>query len=228
MSTTFDSDAVQMLLEQVASEGEPRLYLPGDDLPDALASLPSAWRNLVTQDESPADFVHQWWKPLGAMLPATIELLERKTSVVALLLTRTEPPSLVYCFGTDKTFFASRGYLPLVDCEKKLHPLALATDLTPLYIVHDGWVDFFSGDGGPSRFASWRKVGGQSGSSDSFLEVYVNGSSSAGFDLTVSPAPAYSLLPDENEVEPIPDFWAWLDDALATTLEDLDDAAEAA
>ncbi|HEX6842554.1 MAG TPA: hypothetical protein VF113_13545 [Stellaceae bacterium] len=222
MSAPPDSEAIELLLENVAAEEDARLIFQGEQGATA-AGLPQAWIDMLTKPGKPAEFIDRWWAPVRDRLPATIGLLKQKTSSIGLLTTRQSPASLVYCFGTDKSLFANRGFMPVRDYAQAVRGRELPLDLSALYRIHDGWVDFFSSDDGLLPIGKWHVLGGKGGVPP-FLEVYLSGSTSMGFDIASRPARAHALLPDEDTVEPVGDVWAWLDEALANNLEDLDDA----
>jgi len=223
MSFKPEPEAIDLLLDALTQEGRPQLVFPGEPV-GSVPAMPQMWIDMLVSEVDPATFIERWWMPMRDRLPSTLSLLKRKTSCLGVLSTEKRPLSLLYCFGTEKSLFANRGFLPLQDYDAAIRGYRLATDLSPFYRVHDGWVDVFSGDGGPLPVAEWHLLGGDTGDSSRFLEIYLNGGMSMGFDLSVQPAVAYALWPDEAKVEPVANVWAWLDRALADGLEDLGDA----
>ena len=222
MSATLEPEAIELLLENVASEEDARFLSPGE-ITDAAGTLPQPWIEMLAANIEPAKFVERWWAPVQDRLPETVQLLKQKTSCLVLLATRQKPLSLVYCFGTDKGLFANRGFLPVSDA-RSINRRDLPVELGALYQIHDGWLDFFSSDDGLLPINEWRMLGSKTGTPP-FLEIYLNGNTSMGFDMSSRPARAFSLLPDEEIVEPVGDIWAWLDEAFAAGLEDIADAS---
>jgi hypothetical protein len=220
VNRTPDASGLEMLWDAVAAEGDVRFWLPTDD-PSVANTIPKGWLEGLKADSEPGAFVRRCWQPLQDRLPRTVELLARHTDGILLLTTASRPPSLVYCFGTDRQLFAQRGFVPCTDeAIRTLGERRLPVDLAPLYRVHDGFVDFFSSDGGPLPLDAWRLVRHPDGDGGDLLEFYVNGSNSAGFEKS-DPVHAWYLDPDDEEVVRIDDLWSWLDEMLAVSLEDL-------
>jgi hypothetical protein len=93
-------------------------------------------------------------------------------------------------------------------------------DLAPLLAVHDGWVDFFSLDGGVLPTNDWRLVNEDEAP---LLEVFRDGAAGVGVDFSAATPGVVLLDPDAEAVEPIADFWRWLDEFHAASLDELDD-----
>ena len=170
----------------------------------------------------PQALVRRLWQPVAHLLPRTLDLLARRTDALLLLTTAARPCSLLYCFGTDLQLFAQRGFLPCA--AQSTSQQAAPTppfELLPFYRLHDGFVDFFSSDGGPLPLADWREVRDPDGVAPTLLEFYVDGSCSAGFEVSAPRVRAWHLDPDEDEVRAIEPIWPWLDEVLAGSLEDI-------
>lgn len=221
MNRAPDASGLETLWDSVVSEGDVRFWLPGDDL-GSVGEIPETWREAVRPDSDPRAFVRRLWQPVEQLLPRTLDLLARHTDGLLLMTTASRPCSLVYCFGTDRQLFAQRGFLPCsAEASSQLAARTLPFDVLPFYRVHDGFVDFFASDGGPLPLAQWREVADPDGVAPTLLEFYVDGSRSAGFELSAHPARAWLLDPDEDEVRAIEQLWPWLDEVLASSLEDL-------
>lgn len=221
MSTIPDQDAIDLLMETVEAEGSPLLVFPGQPLP-APDELPPQWRELLAGRESPAAFIARAWAGLQEILPRTLELLPARTTTIALLRTASRPPSLVYLFGADKNLYANRGFAPRrLPAGPAVPPGAWPVDVAPFLAVHDGWVDFFSLDGGLLPADDWRVAAEDEAP---FLQIFRNGASAAGFELADPGAGILFLDTDEDQVAQVPDFWRWLDDYYVTSLEELEDA----
>jgi hypothetical protein len=220
MSAKPDDEAIDMLLDAIAGEGPARLVFPRE-AGAPVASMPHDWIALIEGSETPAAFIRRTWAPVQALLPRTCELLAARTSAIALLATAMRPPSLVYMFGLSKDLLASRGFAPDPEWTPAYRAGDWPMDLAPLLSVHDGWVDFFSHDGGVLPSREWRVIGeGEA----PLLEVFRNGAAAVGVDFSVAKPAVVLLDPDADAVLPIADFWSWLDDFHASSLEEMDDA----
>jgi hypothetical protein len=215
----LSQDAYDSILEQVSHEGDPLLILPPQDQLPARADIPASWARILSKPDAHKLVLAELWEPVKTLLPGTLDGLKKKLSGVALLLTASRPPSLLYLFGLDSNFYAHRGFAPV----SRLPELGvrLSADLQPLYGLHDGWVDFFSGDFGPVPSGQWRHIGAEEDGTGGFLGIFSNGSAALGFDLEDGTGDAYALWPDDDEVEEVPDFYAALDQWLAGQLKDI-------
>ena len=214
-------DQTDELLEQAEPEGNAVLLpAPTAALP-AGAAVPAAWRALLARPDAHRRVVQELWGPVARRLPATAHMLSSRVQALALLLTDSEPPSLLYAFTESADVFAHRGFAPA----EALPPEAakLPVDLTELYRVHDGWVDLFGGDAGPLPASKWRRVPSlRDPGAGGFLELFTHGATSMGFDLTETPPQCLELRGGDEEVERVADFWARLDEWLSADLEDMD------
>jgi len=126
----------------------------------------------------------------------------------------------MYIFTKQGEIFARRGYLPI----EKLPPVSgqLPIDLSIVYLIHNGWVDLFSGDTGPLPTEEWQVLGrSNADGQDGFLEVFSTGGNAMGFDIAESPAKSYIIWSDED-VDPVDDFWSRLDSWMADGLGGMD------
>jgi hypothetical protein len=209
---------IDELLEQLDLEGHPRIV----PIVDAAAvEVPAAWQELVGRADAHRRVVSALWSTLEPRLPNTVRQLTRRVRALALAVTEAHPVSLLYLFSGDHELYAQRGFPPAAS----LPPAAarLKVRLGEFYRVHDGWVDLFGGDGGPRPVAAWRHV--PPGDPEGFLEIYSSGTTSLGFDLGETTPGCYEIIPDEDRVEPLADFWAALDERIVQNLEDLDSNA---
>jgi hypothetical protein len=220
MTEQLDDDALDLLLDSVEPEGDVVLRLAGHDLTD-IGEVPQQWRNVLQGREKPQAFMDHFWAPIKQLLPLTVKLLIKKTSAIGVVATAARPLSLLYLFGLDKELYANRGFLPDNAFSARATQYALPPELKRFYEIHNGWVDFFSLDGGLLPVADWRL---STAPDAPYLEIYRNGSDSFGFDVSSKPPVPVALQPNEDIVERVPDLWAWLDQAYASALEDLDDA----
>jgi hypothetical protein len=217
---TYDDDAITDMLEEVDREGHPKIQVDLAKALSAVASLPPAWEPLrATADRKQA--LAALWQPVADKLPRTVQMLQRKLAGFAILTTDAVPMSLLYLLDEGRDLMAFRGFPPVATLPEAAR--ALSVDLSPLYRLHDGWVNLFSGEDGPAPSGQW-KVRGQAKGVKGFLEVFSKGSQALGFDLDDAPAKAFSMDTDDDEVEAVADFWAELDERLAMDLKAFPDA----
>lgn len=216
----IDETHLSELLDNVTSEGNPRLLVA----PVAISEIrvvPMIWQELLTSPNADRLITRTLWAPVAQLLPKTVASIENKLRGLAILSTEKKRPSLIYLFTKEGDFFARRGYPPVTQLPEISRKLSV--DISPLYDIHDGWVDFFSGDGGTMPINEWQVLGESApGRRDGFLEVYSTGGSSLGFDLSESPASPYAIW-SEGDVEPLESWWNKLDQRLANNLEPFDD-----
>lgn len=133
---------------------------------------------------------------------------------LAVLHTRERGASLVYFFRKKNgNFTLQRGFPPAGVLPEVASRFPI--DLSPLYSVHDGLVDFCSFDGGPIPSAEWRSLAAADDSNATLVVVAQDGARSFGFDVSGNPARSYEIQPDEDEVAAIADPWAFLDELMA-------------
>jgi hypothetical protein len=195
------------------------LSLPAE--PSALSrfNVPNSWLLALATSGSADMQVRALWDGLRLQLPRTCEALATKVSGLALLRTRENGLSLIYQFGIGDEMVARRGFGPL----SVLPPVAgrFPINLMPLYGLHDGFVHFMSYDGGPLRSRQWRTLTDPDSGEPSLVKIATDGSEAFGFDSTNFPMACYSIKPDEDEVELVDDPWAFLDDLIASRIEDI-------
>jgi len=164
------------------------------------------------------------WEPLKKLMPRTRLAYAEHCVMLVALQTNEHPLSLLYCFDLGTDWTAQRGFLPGGPLPKvaKRFPI----DLTPLYALHDGLVSVITGEGGPMPMNAWRSIPDQRGGA--MTEVLSEGARGFGFDIDEDPVPAYFLDADDEEdpVEVVKKPWAFMDDFLASWLDDEDDDEE--
>jgi hypothetical protein len=75
---------------------------------------------------------------------------------VGLLSTEDVPASLIYFFRDGDYLFAYRGRPPL--SERQLRDAKVPQEFLDFYRIHDGWVLYYSEDGGPAPHGEWSSV----------------------------------------------------------------------
>lgn len=214
----LSQEAYHLIIKQVSQEGNPLLLLPPQAEIPRRDGIPAAWARILARPDAHKIALAELWGPMQAFLPATVAAMEKSLSGVALLLTASRPPSLLYFFGLDgDDLYAHRGYAPAAALPEL--GVRLSADLLPFYSLHDGWVDFYSEDFGPYPTSMWRPIGVDENGAGGFLPVIGNGSNALGFDL--EDGKSYALWPNDQEVEAVPNFWAELDEWIAEQFEDI-------
>jgi hypothetical protein len=172
--------------------------------------IPGRWQRALGMSGSIAQRIVALWSGLEPLLPRTL---------MALLRTREHGLSLVYVFSNADALTAYRGFMPL----QALPPIAsqFPVNLAPLYGMHDGLVHFMSHDAGPLPVSQWQTLTDKDSGEPSLVKIATDGPNAFGFDVSESPAQAYGLFPDEDDVQRVQDPWAFLDDLLASGIEEL-------
>jgi hypothetical protein len=215
-----DLSVLESFSEAVDFEEDVRwlpLPAPASDL--TAAAVPAGWVDLMSQPWSAAELTARLWQPAQAVLPRTVDRFTR-VHEVAVLSTRQRGASLVYLFrSADGTSTPWRGFAPAT----AMPPVAarFPIELSTLYSIHDGLVHFYSHDGGPLPCAQWRALTETDASDPTLVVIAQDGPRAFGFDVSQSPAQAYDVDPEEDDVTLVVDPWAFLDDM--TALEWLDD-----
>lgn len=217
----FGPESIEWLAEEMEPEGEMSLITaPDQSLEPAGALVPSEWRRVLGQDNPGEAVADLLWKGLEGSLPKTVSILRRKLCSTAILLTQRRPPSLLYLFTEDEEPYVYRGFVPAGALPQAV--AAIPVDLSAFYRLHDGWYSLDSQDGGLWPVARWENYAG-AGGTNPFVAVLGNGSMRLGFGRVGGRWAAYSLWPNDEEVEEIADFWAAVDESYEALLEDLDD-----
>lgn len=183
--------------------------------------LPPAWEAALRNSTTVSGRIEALWSGLESLLPRTLAVFCAKCEGLALLETKASPLSLVYIFSADGQITALRGFLPV----PTLPPISaqVPVNLAAFYGIHDGLIDLASHDGGPAPTAQWQVVADRDTGKPGLIKIAMNGPDAFGFDITETPAQAIAIYPDEDDVTVVKDedVWAFLDNLLASPLEDL-------
>jgi hypothetical protein len=221
-------DQLAELIDSVVDEGEPELTI--GPLREAPADLPSLWTQALTSRD-PAAFVADLWMPMASRLPRVYEAIRDRLRGVGFLRTEEREASLVYLFADRDSVFAFRGYLPL--SEDEIEASGLPGEFLDFYRIHNGWVYFDSGDGGPLPASEWLplsevweevalKLPPGDGSPDTLLTVFREGSDLAiAYDTSRSPALPMHCRND-GSVDVLLDVWTSVDREIGELLEECD------
>ncbi len=216
----IDSGIVEEIEDMLAEEGGYYAQWMSRDAQRIAKEFPSEWKEAFQNHLLP-EAIAKLWSGVSKHLPRFTKLLSAKTMDVVVVSSDTAPPSLLYVLVDESAgeFVAYRGYLGTVDSTDLSKKLPI--DVSPLYAIHNGWVELASLEDGPLPMADWDLIETQD---SKFLQMMSLEEDSMGFDLTESPAKAYMLWRSHQEVEDIEDFWPWLDDFLSESIEDFDNA----
>lgn len=195
------------------------LPVPADESRARAMGVPDRWAHVLTSPDPVGQQVASLWSGLRPVLPRTCKVLAEQTHGLALLRTREHGASLVYLFISGGELVARRGFAP----SAALPAIAarFPIDLSPLYQLHDGFVHLASYDGGPLPIAQWKTLVDPETREPSLVKIAVDGADAFGFDISEFPCRAYALSPDDDDVAEIEAPWTFIDDLLASRLEDL-------
>lgn len=188
-----------------------------------LHTLPQNWRDVLREKKSIRDFLEDNWIVGSAVLPRTISLLKNKVKQVAVIEQASGSLiSLLYLFTQKDSLRFRIGYLPINILPEVFQKLPI--DMSPIYQIHNGFVDLISCDAG---FLPTDKCdvffNEELGNIESFLKVFGVGSNSLGFDLESKEREPYIIWGSDEEIEPVDNFWIELDQWIALGIEDFDD-----
>jgi hypothetical protein len=217
---SIDPDLLAEYSRFVDWEGEHTwVTVPADPLVARNLRVDARWLLPLTANVRVGECVSKLWKELAPMVPRTSAALSAKTTALALLQTRKFGVSLIYFVGRGDDMVVRRGYSPsnALPGVSDLFPI----DLKLFYQLHDGFVNFMSHDGGPLPALEWRTVVDPESGGPSLVKIAMDGSEAFGFDVSESPAQGYVLRPSDGEVEAVMDAWAFLDDLMASYIEDV-------
>jgi hypothetical protein len=209
----MDSSLLEPFSEHVASEGSPRwLSVPASLETMTAAGVPARWMASLTGAMTFEERIGRLWGDLRLSLPRSYAVYSRNLYGLALLETQGRGWSLVYGFRMRQRLTLRRGFSPT----PSLPPVAarFPADLSPLYSLHDGLVHFMTDDAGPLPASEWERVTSEGDAEPSLVKVALHGSEAFGFDISVDPVQAYRLSPDDDDVQPIDNVWAYLDDLI--------------
>ena len=214
MAKKFDS-----ILKHLEFEGGLVHYAPPLETDLALnLATPQNWLPALCGPQNPAEQIRTLWAPLEQWLPRTIDAYAKNCLALAVVRTREAPLSILYCFDLGKTWTAMRGFAPNSALPEVSR--AFPVDLTPLYALHNGLVNFASGEDGPLPIERWTLIEDpQRGGG--LLEVLSEGGRGVGFDIGSKPVRCYRIDADDEDepVTEIADPWAHVDSHLAKWLE---------
>jgi len=210
------------LAESLSVDGHVEVMFAGSERLRYMPGVPSTWQKALASRENAPYQVLDLWQPLRRLLPRTVEILKSRLVDVLLASLGASRYSLVYVFRQEGEVMAQIGYLPATEAQFVSIPGKLRTLLAPFYLVHDGWVDIHSRDGGPLPISEWISFKAGSTAGPTLLATYSNGGHFAGFDLSDPLLTPYGLWPEDDEVQKLNDFWTHVDDQIAASLEDCD------
>lgn len=189
---------------------------------DARASswnLPDRWRQALLTPGASAVKIAALWSGLEELLPRTLAAYTGKVYGLALLRTRRHALSVVYVFDNDGELTGYRGFAPVQEWPEVASRFPV--DLLPLYNLHDGLVQLATYEAGPMPVGEWDTLRDQGTGEPDLVKVALDGPNAFGFDVSENPVQAYAVLSSIEEVEPVAEPWAFLDDLLASRIEDL-------
>jgi len=209
------------VLKYVAHEGHVVVHTSPLDLAVAKGiGVPSAWLAALTGPTKISEQILTLWGPLAKLMPRTRTAYAAHCVALVALQTTTHPLSLLYCFDLGTSWMAQRGFPPggpLPEVARRF-----PVDLSPLYALHDGLVNWASQGDGPLPMARWTAIPDQQGGE--LIEVLSEGARGLGFDMSVDPVRSYWLdaSSQKDPVREVEDPWAFMDKYMARWLEGME------
>lgn len=208
-------------MKYIAREGQVVVHTPPLDVGVAKRiGVPQAWLEALTGPATISEQILTLWRPLAKLMPRSRTAYATHCVALVAVQTGTHPLSLLYCFDLGTDWMAQRGFLP----GRPLPEVAgrFPMDLSPLYALHDGLVNWASQDDGPLPVEEWRATSDQQGGE--ILEVLTEGGRALGFVVSVDPVRAYWVDADSetDPVREVEDPWAFMDKFMASWLEGME------
>jgi hypothetical protein len=225
MKNLLSSEEIESILEYLEPEGQPFLYLGGELEVESVPNIPISWIEIFKNPATKVEKILEYWSNYQNLLPQTCKLLRDKLFDLALIISRGEPPSLLYVLRCENELFGQRGFIPATDDELILAKPSFRSLIQEFYKFHNGWIDLFSADGGPLPIAKWQKIeANEITASAELLGVFTNGSHMIGIESNHKGVMVHRIWPNDDEVETINNFWMAIDDELALSLDDCDES----
>lgn len=219
----MDAEMLEPFTEHVRREGSPRWFPLSTDANGVIAfNLPASWRDAAVSSGSKRAIIRKIWGGVATTLPRTYTLILDRVVDISILATDRNPSSLVYFFRNADQIIARRGYAPLT--AMPAIAAKFSEDLFPFYSMHNGWVNFFSDDGGLLRVTDWESFPNADGADPGFVKVASLGSNAFGWDVSSSPPECYTLWPDDDDVERVDEPWSELDGWMSASIKNMDPA----
>jgi hypothetical protein len=206
------------VLKYVAHERQVVLHTPPLELAVAKRiGVQPAWLDALTGPAAISEQILTLWRPLAKLMPRTRTAYAAHCVALVAVQTATHPLSLLYCFDLGASWMAQRGFPPggpLPEVARRF-----PVDLSPLYALHDGLVNWASQGDGPLPMSRWNAIPDQQGGE--LIEVLSEGGRGFGFDMSVDPVRSYWLDADSERdpVRKVEDPWAFMDKFMASWLE---------
>jgi hypothetical protein len=165
-----------------------------------LDRVPGTWVSALAAGTADEALAAIGWDSLAGIVPRTLDQLRARLAGLGVLLSRSEPPSLLYFFVVDDEVIAYEGLLPAIGVSGASGP-SVPADLTAVQAIHDGWTDFFGGDTGWLPRTEWREIGAKHADGRTLIGVSAKGSALVGFEPGEPGFPTRVLWPDDGRVE---------------------------
>lgn len=176
-----------------------------------LGRLPRVWRTALECTAWPDAAAVLGWERVRERWPKVCELLDGRLLGLGALLPTDEPPTLLYFLAGERSEIVVFEGFPPSEPSGELLP----ADIAEFQTVHDGWLEFYSGELGPMPQVEWEALGPDD---DDLISVAVKGAAAVGF--TRRTQAAHIVWAEDEEVEPVDSVTATLDDWIASSFEE--------
>ena len=195
------------LLKYIAKEGNVMCHTPPlSGEVTARLGIPPAWEAALTGPSKIEDQIRLMWTPLAKQMPRTRAAYASSCLALVAVQTDKHPLSLFYCFDLGKAWMAQRGFPPAGPLPEVASRFPV--DLSPLYALHNGLVNFVTEDDGPLPLEQWRLIP-DTENGGGLMEILVEGATALGFAIAEDPVRAYYLDADDEDdpVDEVEDVW---------------------
>lgn len=181
--------------------------------------VPDAWAAALAASDVDAALTALGWRSVEAIVPLSVAQLRQRLAGLGVLLSRSEPPSLLYFFELEDDVIAYEGLLP---ASPRLHGAEPSRphEVARMQQLHNGWFEYYSGDVGWSPEEEWQIVGSQRSDGQTLTGIASKGSGLAGFEAGAPGMPARVLWPDDGRVDEPRHVFDTIDQWIAAALEE--------
>lgn len=220
------------------------LALLPQDIPDGY-SVPDEWKAILQEQAAGKKTWLSLWQDYNNVLPETFAFLRDKVKGVAVLITQSQPPMLLYVYSKGVNNYLYKGFPPVIEApnQDSIPFWQCMPDMLKHFYthVHNGWVQYASDAIGPLPLQGVFPL------TDPDFDVSADVEAQLPFDLNrvfavfsngggdylaidcdkVPDSNTYGIIwwhekPLEAEVNL--DFWAYLDGWISGQVEDMDKA----
>lgn len=221
----IDTQLAQPYADDRANELDAKVRLILAPIPESAwrmadrSRVPDTWAAALAAGDVNVALSALGWCDVETIVPRTVELLRDRLAGLGLVLTQSEPPSLLYFFLLEDDLMVFEGFLPATGSARN-GGAPRPDEVARMQAVHDGWFEYFSGDVGWSPEEEWQIIGSRRSDGQTLTGIASKGSGLAGFEPGEPGLPARVLWPDDGRVDEPARVFETIDEWIAAALEE--------